>query len=231
MKIIGHRGARGVELENSLASIKKALELPIDAIEFDIHRTNDGALVVLHDATTGRVAEQDVRIAETSLADLRQVKLKNGQAIPLLAEVLALAGSHPIYIDIKDEGCARPLVELLHGYPDAQVSFVSRLPAELKTIRSLLPNAVTGLYFLKAEYFIARPFKMVRAAQDAQATTIGIDKLFLLNPLLYYLARRRGLQTYAYSIGSVSLARLLLFFFPKLDLCTSRPDLLTKLVH
>ena len=43
---------------------------------------------------------------------------------------------------------------------------------------------------------------MVRVAREIHATGIGIDKLYLLNPLSYGLARRRGFKTAVYSVGS-----------------------------
>ena len=46
---IGHRGAAGLEPENTIRSFKKALDLGVDAIEFDIHCLKSGKLVVNHD--------------------------------------------------------------------------------------------------------------------------------------------------------------------------------------
>jgi glycerophosphoryl diester phosphodiesterase len=226
MKIIGHRGARGVELENSLASIQAALALDVDAIEFDIHRTKDDVFVVIHDASTGRVAEQNVRVNHVTFAELQAIRLNNGQQIPTLEEVLRIAGTRSLYIDIKDQDSAGPLVQLVDKYP-ADITFVSRLAGELRAIRELRPEAPTYLYFLKAENLIPRPVHMVHAAQAIQATGIGLDKL-IINPLTYSLARKSGLKVYAYSIGSRGLARLFAKLYPGIDICTSHPELLNR---
>ncbi|WP_194273836.1 MULTISPECIES: HAD-IA family hydrolase [Rhizobium] len=50
-KIVGHRGAPNLWPENSLEGFREALELAVDAIEFDVHLTDAGELVVIHDAT------------------------------------------------------------------------------------------------------------------------------------------------------------------------------------
>jgi len=226
MKIIGHRGARGVELENSLASIEAALKLDVDAIEFDIHRTSDDVFVVIHDATTGRVAEQNVRVSDVTFTELRAIRLKNGQQIPTLEEVLQVAGNRSLYIDIKVPDSAEPLLQLVDKYP-ADITFVSRLARELEAIRELRPEAPTYLYFLKAENPIPRPIHMVRAAQAIQATGIGLDKL-IINPLTYSLARKKGLKVYSYSVGSRALARLFTRLYPGIDFCTSHPELLNR---
>ena len=48
VQIIGHRGARGIEPENTIRSYKKALELGVDYIECDVHMTKDGHIVLMH---------------------------------------------------------------------------------------------------------------------------------------------------------------------------------------
>lgn len=223
MKIIGHRGARDTELENSLASIQKALEFDLDAIELDIHRTRDDVLVVMHDATTNRTAAEDVPIADATLADLQHIHLRNGQPIPTLDEVLRLADTHPLYIDVKDPGTAPLLAKLLEGYPTAQITVVSRLPGELQRMRSLRSDIPTYMYFLKAENPILRPIHMVSAAQQAQATGLGLDKL-IINPLTYWLARHRGLKLYSYAFKSTWGVRVFSHLYPGLDIMTSNPE-------
>ncbi len=44
----GHRGARGREPENTVRSVRKALELGADGIEVDVYFV-DGELIVIHD--------------------------------------------------------------------------------------------------------------------------------------------------------------------------------------
>ena len=51
---IGHRGAKGYEPENTLASFQKAIELQVDGIELDVHLSSDNQLVVIHDKTINR---------------------------------------------------------------------------------------------------------------------------------------------------------------------------------
>ncbi|WP_375263913.1 glycerophosphodiester phosphodiesterase family protein [Palleronia sp.] len=55
--ITGHRGARNLWPENSLMGFRKAAELGCDAIEFDVHLTVAGELVVIHDPTLERTTE------------------------------------------------------------------------------------------------------------------------------------------------------------------------------
>jgi len=50
---IGHRGAAGHEPENTLRSVRRALEMGADGIEIDVHCLK-GELIVIHDSTLNR---------------------------------------------------------------------------------------------------------------------------------------------------------------------------------
>lgn len=82
-KIIAHRGAwKEFNLpENSIASLKKAIELNCDGAEFDVRRTLDGVLVVNHDP----LYFGDT-IQTNTYAFLNRNKLSNGEALPTLEE-------------------------------------------------------------------------------------------------------------------------------------------------
>ena len=50
VSIIAHRGASNIAPENTLKAFKKAIELKADYIEFDIHQSKDGEIIIIHDA-------------------------------------------------------------------------------------------------------------------------------------------------------------------------------------
>jgi len=224
MKIIGHRGARGTQLENSPASIAAALQLPIDAIEFDIHHTKDNVLVAMHDTTTQRTARENIRISDVTWPELERLELNNHESIPRLETFLNAAGTHEIYIDIKDADTASLLLTLLPQYSHLSVVVVSRLPEELATIQAARPDIPTYLYFLKAEHPVPRPVHMVRLCEQVGTTGIAFDKL-IINPLSYYLAKKAGLRMYIYSVKSLWGTRFLHWLYPNADIETARPDL------
>ena len=51
--VIAHRGASWELPENTLPAFERAIELEADYVEFDVHATHDGALVVCHDPPRG----------------------------------------------------------------------------------------------------------------------------------------------------------------------------------
>ena len=216
-RIIGHRGAAGLALENSTESIRAALRSDVDVVEFDVHRTKDNKLVVVHDGDTGRVADQTVDINSVTLDELRQLKLKNGEHLPTLDDALGILGSKPVIIDVKDEGSAGELVQTLKRWPKAQVSFASFKHGELRILRDRLPDV--PLYVLEH----LAPWDIIHSAVNLRAHGIGLNK-WLMNPLTYYLAQRYHLELYVYTLNSGFMGRLFRRWYPNVHICTDHPE-------
>jgi len=72
---IGHRGARGYVLENTLTSFKHAIDLKVDGIELDVHLSADDEIIVIHDYTINRTTNGDGAVSKLSLKDLKNLKL------------------------------------------------------------------------------------------------------------------------------------------------------------
>lgn len=109
---IGHRGLMGVEPENTLRSFVRAERAGMDAVELDLHLSKDGALVVMHDAEVDRTTDGTGRIADKTLAELRELDAGQGERVPLFEEVLDAVGS-PVQAEIKDVAAARALAEVI----------------------------------------------------------------------------------------------------------------------
>src|SRR3546814_575558 len=111
MKIVSHRGAAGLALENSIEAIRCAQEYNIDGIELDVRFTKDGHPVLMHNADTAEVADTKVTVRQTSLTELKDVRLKNGERIPTLKEALdAIDPKLHIFLDMKETSTVRTLL-------------------------------------------------------------------------------------------------------------------------
>lgn len=218
MKIIGHRGAAGLALENTLDSFKAAIEAGVDAIEFDIRITKDGKLVLSHDSHLGRVSKKSAKITESSLAILRQVKLNNGKAIVTLAEALEKTKEIPLIIEPKESEWAEPLTSFLKQQKDiSHCKVISFNHQELYAFHLLMPKVpVFALEHTK-------PFEVIRIAKVLGFTGIDIN-FWLLNPLTYYLARYHKLEVIVYTVNSPWIASFLRFMYPRISITTDVPD-------
>jgi glycerophosphoryl diester phosphodiesterase len=107
---VAHRGGAGLAPENTLAAFRQGLAFKADAVELDLHMSQDGALIVAHDADLKRATGTAGDIHEYTLAQLQQLnaaatytdKTCEPQRIPTLQEVLELVrGQAGVQIEIK----------------------------------------------------------------------------------------------------------------------------------
>lgn len=114
---IGHRGAKGHLAENTLESIKLALEFGVDAIELDVHKCSSGELVVIHDFTLDRTTDGEGEVALKSLEELKSLTVNEKFRIPLLTEVLDLIqGKCWINIELKGLNTAAETCRIIENY-------------------------------------------------------------------------------------------------------------------
>lgn len=102
---IAHRGLYAADQsvpENSLAAFRLAAEHGY-GVEFDVHITADGALVVFHDDDLARMCGAEGAPEDKTLAELSALRLAGtDEPIPTLGEVLAvIAGKTPIILELK----------------------------------------------------------------------------------------------------------------------------------
>lgn len=114
---IGHRGAAGTAPENTLISFLRAKELGAQGCEFDVHRTKDGHLVVIHDPDLHRTTDGKGLIRDLTLAQIREVDAGawkgeefRGQRVPTLAELI---DAYPdlLFLELKAGSTHYPGIE------------------------------------------------------------------------------------------------------------------------
>ena len=130
LAVIAHRGGpTGSALEGTIGAFEAAIGAGADWLEFDVRRTADDVLVVLHDETVDRTTSGTGRITDLTLAEAQALDAGGGARIPTVETVVDLAkqAGIPILPEIKDgpghPGLTGQLVDLLRakGYLDRSV--------------------------------------------------------------------------------------------------------------
>jgi glycerophosphoryl diester phosphodiesterase len=221
-RIIGHRGAAGLALENSSESLLVALQYAVDAIELDVRRTKDGQLVVMHDRHTGRVATKKHAVNSLTLDQLRKLELKNGQLIPTLEDVFKLIGNLKIMVmDVKDSGITDELLRLLDKYPEVRIEVSSLKHDVLQEIHAARPD----IPILVQEYL--NPFEIIQKARRLQATGVSLN-MWLMNPLTHRLAQRYGLELRVYTVNHPLLVKFFQKLYSDVVIYTDHPHKFVK---
>lgn len=135
-RIIGHRGARNIWPENSLSGFRKVAALPIDGVEFDVHRTASGELLVIHDALLERTTHWTGAVADLAPGAAAQVRLRDtDEGIPDLRAVLSVFADtdFELHIELKDAPDGTP-------YPGLAGDVLAAIERHGVTDRSLLTS-------------------------------------------------------------------------------------------
>lgn len=107
--IMAHRGARNLWAENSLLGFRETVKHDFDGIEFDLHLTDAGELVVIHDATLERTTNGTGPVRALSPDSRRALRLKGpdgaliDEGVPSLDEALDILAPAraELYVELK----------------------------------------------------------------------------------------------------------------------------------
>jgi glycerophosphoryl diester phosphodiesterase len=116
--------------------VSAAVKAGVPVIEIDVRRSRDGDLFVFHDSSLDRESTGRGRVDQLTAEVVGQARLPNGETVPRLAEIHAIArGRAVLAVDVKDgpgtvEEVARWL--LTHGSPDDALFFLNT-PEKLAT--------------------------------------------------------------------------------------------------
>ena len=142
MKIIGHRGARGLATENTLEAIRKALDLHVDEVEFDIRVTKDNVPVLAHDSVI-HAGTVPYSIKDHNFAELKKLYPQ----LATLDEALKLIGTTArVYVEVKRDEPVEPIIEVLKKYignshhTEKYLLFGSRSQETLRALHSAFPE-------------------------------------------------------------------------------------------
>lgn len=186
LKIYAHRGSSGGYPENTLSAFRDAAKLPIHGVEFDVHLTKDGELVVIHDETIDRTSNGKGFIKDMTLVELKKYNFGgwfsakfNGETIPTLREVLYVFKDthHHLNIELKSDifpydGMELKVLQILKDYRLEDRVVISSFNHEMvKSFKELAPQIETAILFVE-----------VMVAPHDYASLVGADSLHAFFP-------------------------------------------------
>ncbi|MCJ7736791.1 MAG: glycerophosphodiester phosphodiesterase [Anaerolineae bacterium] len=232
---IAHRGASACEPDNTLRAFDRAIEMGATMIELDVHLSQDGRLVVIHDSDMSRIGGDPTPVRDMTLPQIKCFDAGRGERVPTLPEVIDLVrGRAELYIELKGQRTPDPVVRTLQqmNFADQAIvgSFYLWLPQKVKFLAPAIRTSVLIGGELREEDFVewalAVDADYVHPCWERASPTPHE----LLTPALISDIRRQGLGIVVWHEERPSeLCELV-----KLDvdgICTNTPDVLTKILQ
>ena len=196
MRIIGHRGGPAMAPENTIRSIRAAMECA-DDIEVDVRLSHEGIPVIIHDARLDRTTSGTGQVNDHTFPELRSFDAGDGENIPSLKEVctLVLGTSTGLFIEIKEPGSEEAVCNVLAGFPIDHIVIVSFHEESLSLVREYIPGIKTGIVLPNAkghEY---------RVREDSRTDFLLSRSNFLTFEVVQY-AHAHGVQVIAWTLNS-----------------------------
>jgi glycerophosphoryl diester phosphodiesterase len=218
--IIAHRGASYDAPENTPAAFDLAWEQDADGIEGDFYLSADKQLVCIHDATTGRTADRDLPVKESTFDELHQLDVGSwkdpkfaGQRIVLLSHILdSLPADKLFFIELKSSAEAVPaLVEALADSPAplAQLRLISFHAAAIRAAKDALPDlACSWLSSLRSKDKPLSAQAIIATLEDCGADALGAKAdLAILTPDYLASLADAGFPTHVWTVNDPDQAR------------------------
>jgi glycerophosphoryl diester phosphodiesterase len=194
MDIIAHRGASFYEPENTLRSLRKAIEMDADYVEVDVRLSADDKLVVIHDGKVDRTTNGRGLVKDMDLSSLKELDAGFGENIPTLDEVMNLVKDKiKLIIEIKVLEIEEQLVRAVQNSGIEEVIITSFYHQAVKNIKNLDENIKTGIIFA------CQPINPEILALDA-SSDVMFPKYKFLNRKMVKKAHDNKLSIYPWTV-------------------------------
>ena len=209
--VVAHRGASSIAPENTLAAIKAAAKLGARAVEFDVHRSQDGSIVLIHDHTLARTTNGRGLVRKRTLDALQSLDAGSwfspefkAETIPTLEEALAVTPDTMVAcIEIKTRepvvGTIRKILERTNKKESAVIfSFV---PSQIRATVDQMPTVPALLLVdisLGSRYTAG---SLAKSAQSAGTRILGLAHHGVTRELVERL-HAAGLTVFVYTVDS-----------------------------
>lgn len=195
-RVIGHRGCKGEEPENTLRGIRNALDLGADGVEVDVHLSKDGKVVVIHDETVDRTTNGKGFVKDIEYKKLARLDAGKGEKIPLLSEVIDAVRKHDkeLVIEIKCRNAEEKVMGIVKGKDYVEKSIVISFDHRIvKKVKKICPSIRTGCLL------VGLPVHAYKLIEDANADMLSVNADTVDNGLIKE-CHRKGYKVMVWNV-------------------------------
>lgn len=225
--IIAHRGESYDAPENTLASINLAWERNADAVEIDVHLTQDNRVVAIHDTHTKRTGGVRKYIKRLTLLELKKIDVGSwkapkylGEKIPTLEEVLdTIPKEKKLIIEVKSphRRLLPHLKNILSNFPisEEQIEIISFNYATVSEAKILFPkkkvlllNDLDYNFYTKLISYSAE--KLIQRVKFANLDGLNVWAGKILDEHFIAKVKKAGLLIYCWTVNNPEHAKNLI---------------------
>lgn len=207
--ILAHRGFSGRYPENSMRAFREAVTCGSHGVEFDVQRTRDGELVVIHDERLDYSTTGAGWVHEQSWAELKTVKLRSrtsdmifSDTIPHLDEVLGFLAEHKLVINCELKngllpfpGMEEQVLAAVHARGVQESVIISSFNhGSMLRVKELDSSIKTGIIYA------GRPVDLWNYAGSLRVDALHPDRGFI-DAEFVRAARREGFMVNTYTVN------------------------------
>jgi len=210
--LIAHRGYRPQGTENTLAAFKATGGSDVSWVELDVHTTKDGVVICHHDF--------DINGLDINMHSYQELK-KADPKLTTFDQAIKALGQTPLIIEIKPTCTAKHIINQIKNNKHWLVASF-----KIEVIKELLDLGCDKKHILLLQH--KHPFGQIQKALKLGLGGVGVNQR-LINPYLYFRAQNKGLVVYTYTVNSALQAKLFRTLYPKMLICSDRPNELAKI--
>jgi glycerophosphoryl diester phosphodiesterase len=141
---VAHRGDPYRVRENTLASLRSALEQGADAVEIDVRLTRDGVPVLLHDSTLKRLWDHDRPLSALSYDEVRGL---TAGGVPTLEQAMEVLAERRVMVDLPgaDARAVRTVVGIVRDCGADECAYYCAGTETMLAVRRADPAAEIAL--------------------------------------------------------------------------------------
>lgn len=244
--VMAHQGGANLAPSNTMVAFRNAAQMGVDVLELDVHTTQDGVVVVIHDATVDRTTNGTGRVHDLTLSDLQGLDAGyrfstdndqtfpfrgQGVIIPTLQEVLAVFPGLRINIEIKqaDPPMEQAVADLIkQAGAQERVLVVASNNDVIERFRASMPDMATGASESEVRGFFYAQMARVSAFYRPTADALQVPEYFgniqVLSSHFVQAAHARDVAVHAWTINDAATMRRLIDMGVD-GIITDRPDL------
>jgi glycerophosphoryl diester phosphodiesterase len=232
---VAHRGGAGLGRENVLQTFERSFAGGTRYLETDVRVTADGICVAFHDAALTRITGAEGRVADLSLAQVRDLG-QGGESIPRIEDLLEVLPEARFIIDLKDWRALVPLISLLRRRGDLdRVALAGARDRWLGAARAMAGGALsTALGWESTTRLVmgARTGRLPRGLVRAEFVHVPhrLGGAPVFTDRLVAMAHHLGLKVIVWTVNDPTTMHCLLDRGAD-GIITDRPDLLHEVVR